>query len=210
MRDVAIVRSAGKVGQSAATTDDRVVAMDLVVRQLTPDQWPDLEDLFSTEGPVGRCWCAYWRIGSGYRRRAPETNKQALRDVVEQGPPPGLLAMEGPLAVGWCQITPRDALPFLGRDRHLEPVDDLPVWSISCLYVRKGYRRRGVTEILIGAAVETARLAGASAVEAYPIDADVTSTSSFTGFATTYQRLSFETVARHVPARPIMRYTFSG
>ena len=31
----------------------------------------------------------------------------------------------------------------------LKRVDDVPVWSLSCFYVRKGFRRRGVTSALI-------------------------------------------------------------
>jgi len=31
-------------------------------------------------------------------------------------------------------------------------VDDVPVWSLSCFYVRKGYRKKGVTAALITAA----------------------------------------------------------
>ena len=51
----------------------------------------------------------YWRIGSAYRKRPREKNKAAFREVVKHGPPPGLLAFDGDVAVGWCQLTPRDA-----------------------------------------------------------------------------------------------------
>jgi hypothetical protein len=81
----------------------------------------------------------YWRIGNEYRKRPRESNKADFRRVVEQGPPPGLLAFDADLAVGWCQLTPRDGLPWLDRAWRLRRVDDVPVWSISCFYVRKGY-----------------------------------------------------------------------
>ena len=182
--------------------------MELVVRELTADLWPALEDLFSAAGPVGRCWCMYWRIGAKYRQRSPAANREAFRQVVGDGPPPGLLAFDDTTAVGWCQLTPRAALPALDRTWRLRRVDDAPVWSISCFYVRKGYRRRGVTTALITAAVATARRYGAVAVEAYPLDADLSPSSSHTGYATTFARAGFTTVARHVPERPIMRYEF--
>jgi len=180
--------------------------LELVVRELTADLWPALEDLFGVEGPVSRCWCMYWRIGSEYRNRSPEANSQAFRKIVEGGPPPGLLAFDSGIAVGWCQLTPRDTLPWLDRTWRLKRVDDVPVWSISCFYVRKGYRRKGVTTALISAALERAERAGAVAVEAYPLDADPTPSASHTGYASTFERAGFETVARHVPSRPIMRF----
>jgi GNAT superfamily N-acetyltransferase len=182
--------------------------MELTVRPLTPDLWPAFEDLFSAGGPVSRCWCMYWRIGDEYRKRPREENREAFCELVKGGPPPGLLAFEGDLAVGWCQLTPRDALPWLDRAWRLKRVDDVPVWSISCFYIRKGYRKRGVTTALIAAAIDAARRAGAPALEAYPLDPDLTPSSSSTGFISTFERAGFVIVARHVPPRPIMRYDF--
>ena len=87
----------------------------------------------------------YWRFGASYRRNSAAANKAAFNHVVKTGPPPGLIAFDGELAVGWCQLTPRAALPWLDRNWRTQRVDEVPVWSVSCFYVRKGYRRRGVT-----------------------------------------------------------------
>ena len=177
--------------------------MTLSVRPLTPDLWPALEDLFGARGACNGCWCMYWRIGTAYRTRADEQNKADFKIVVKNGPPPGLIAFDGDLAVGWCQLTPREALPWL--DRTWARVDDKPVWSISCFYVRKGFRRKGITSLLIRAAVEAAKAGGAAALEAYPVDSDLTPSSSWTGFVSTFARAGFKSVAYRRPPRPIMR-----
>jgi GNAT superfamily N-acetyltransferase len=117
-----------------------------------------------------------------------------------------LLAFDGALAVGWCQLTPRDMVPQLDRTWRLKRVDDVPVWSISCFYIRKVYRRRGVTAALIEGALAAAKRAKAPALEAYPLDADLTGSSSWTGYASTFARAGFKIVARHLPPRPIMRH----
>ncbi len=145
--------------------------MALTIRPLTPDLWPALEDRFGDNGACYGCWCMYWRIGRAYRTRPGEQNKEAFREIVKLGPPPGLLAFDGDLAVGWCQITPRDALRWLDRVWRLKRVDDVAVWSLSCFYVPKGYRRRGVSSALIVAALKAAKGAKAAALEAYPLDA---------------------------------------
>jgi GNAT superfamily N-acetyltransferase len=85
-------------------------------------------------------------------------------------------------------------------------VDDVPVGSLSCLYVRNGYRRKGVTAAFIAAALQAAKRAKAPALEAYPLDADLTPSASGTGYASTFARAGFKTVARRAPPRPIMRY----
>jgi GNAT superfamily N-acetyltransferase len=178
----------------------------LTIRPLTPDLWPALTDLFGRLGGCSGCWCMYGRIGSAYRRRPAAENQAAFRGVVRRGPPPGLLAFDGDVAVGWCQLTPRAAVPWFVRTWRLEPVDDVPVWSLSCLYVRKGYRRQGVTSALIAAAVKAAKRAKAPALEAYPFDAAVSPSASGTGYASTFERAGFRVVARRAPARPIMRH----
>jgi GNAT superfamily N-acetyltransferase len=180
--------------------------MKLKIRPLTPELWPALEDLFGQNGACYGCWCMYWRIGNVYRKTPRERNKAAFQEIVKRGPPPGLLAFDGDLAVGWCQLTPRDALPWLERSWRLRRVDDLPVWSISCFYIRKGYRRKGITATLIAAAVKAAKKAGAAALEAYPLDAKFTPSASGTGYASTFRGAGFKVVARRVPPRPIMRH----
>jgi hypothetical protein len=87
----------------------------LTVRPLTPDLWPAFEDLFGKNGACNGCWCMYWRIGAAYRKLPGAQNKAAFREIVKRGPPPGLVAFDGDVAVGWCQLTPRDALPGLDR-----------------------------------------------------------------------------------------------
>jgi GNAT superfamily N-acetyltransferase len=172
--------------------------MKLKIVPLTPELWPAIEDLFGDSANTQRCWCMYWRTGAAYRRKPNDDNRAAFRKVVKHGPPPGLIAFDGKLAVGWCQLTPRAALPQLAREWRLKSVDDRPVWSISCVYVRKSHRRRGVNTALIEAALAAARRAKAPALEAYPFDADLSPSSTSTGFASTFARLGFETIARHI------------
>jgi GNAT superfamily N-acetyltransferase len=183
--------------------------MKIDVRPLTPDLWSQLEDLFGENGACGGCWCMFWRIGRAYRRQPNQANRAAFHAVVKKGPPPGLLAFKGNLVVGWCQLTPRHVLPWLNRTWRLKPVDDMPVWCISCFYVRKGHRKQGITSTLITAAVKEAKKAGAPALEAYPLDGDLTPSASGTGYASTFARAGFKVIARRTPPRPIMRLDFT-
>ena len=59
---------------------------------------------------------------------------------------------------------------------------------------------------LIAAGLKFAKVAGAPALEAYPLDADLTPSASGTGYASTFARAGFKVVACYTPARPIMRH----
>lgn len=179
-----------------------------IIRPLTPELWPSLEDLFGRTGACGGCWCMYWRIGSAYQKRPRDENKADFERVVKKGPPPGILAYDGDRAVGWCQVTPRRELPGLARGRFTAPVDDKPVWSVSCFYVRTGMRKTGVMTALVDSAIDFAGKAKATILEAYPVKTEGVARGTsgiYTGTALAFERAGFVTVATPAPHRPIMR-----
>lgn len=185
--------------------------MDLAIIPATADHWPALEDLFGRAGASNGCWCMYWRIGPRYRDRPREDNKRDLEQLAHSGRPPGLLAFEGNLAVGWCELAPRSELDWLAGGRYFRPIDDLPVWSIPCFYVRRTHRRHGVMGALIEAAVNVAAAAGAPVLEAYPVDTAIPghTRNLFLGVASVFAEHGFEVVARRQPDRPMMRRTLA-
>lgn len=178
---------------------------DVQVQLLTPEHWTALEPLFTSVATASRCWCMYFRIGPQYRQRSAEQNRDEFHALVDAGPPPGLVAFEGGSAVGWLQLTPRDAIPAMDRIVRLKRVDDVPVWAISCFLVRRGHRRQGVSRALLDAAITRARDAGIPALEAYPLDGAVSPSATSTGYASTFARAGFVEIARRSPERPIMR-----
>jgi GNAT superfamily N-acetyltransferase len=182
---------------------------DLVARPVSEDVWPDLVELFSGIAPAGRCWCMYWRIGAGYRKRPAEANRDDLHDVVDAQRPTGLLAYQDGIPVGWCQLTPRSELPYLERSLRTRAVDDRPVWAITCFAVRKSHRRRGVTAYLIEQSLAQAQAAGAQAVEAYPLDASVSPSATSTGYLSTFLRAGFVEIARRSPEKLVVRFDLS-
>ena len=177
------------------------------MRPLTAEWWPALEDLFGPAGASNGCWCMYWRLGPRYHERPREENRQERQRLAEFARPPGLLAFDRDVAVGWCEVAPRADLAWLAHARFLASADDLPVWSVPCFYVRRSHRRLGVTGTLIEAASAAAAAARAPALEAYPVDTQVPGHTAnlFPGIAATFARHGFEVVARRKPDRPVMR-----
>lgn len=186
----------------------------LRVHPLTPDRWEDFQSLFGPRGACAGCWCMWWRLQrSDWSKGKGDGNRRAFRAVVHRGDPPGLLAYSGREAVGWVAIAPREAYPGLGRSRILKPVDEKPVWSVSCFFVARAFRRQGVTVELLKAAAKHARTQGAKILEGYPSEPGsgaVADAWVYTGLAGAFRRAGFKEVARPSAKRPIMRRALRG
>jgi GNAT superfamily N-acetyltransferase len=179
------------------------------IHPLTPERWDDLVDLFGPErGANSGCWCMWWRISSKEFQTTGGASKRAqLEALVARGAKPGLLAYVDGSPVGWVAVAPRSQYSRLERSTKLYPVDDAPVWAISCFYIHRAHRRQGITEALCAAAVDYAAAQGAEQVEAYPIDTSGGKRASadlFTGKLATFLAAGFTEVARRA-GRPIVR-----
>ena len=103
-----------------------------------------------------------------WERQKGAANRAAFRRVVDEGPPPGVLAYADGAPVGWCAVAPREVYVRLERSRSLRRINAEPVWSISCLFVTKPQRRTGVSVALLRAGVEFARGQGARQASVKP------------------------------------------
>ncbi len=187
---------------------------DLTIKPLTPRRWSDFEKLFGPRGACAGCWCMFWKLGNKeFHVLAYDGNKAAQKAIVEERGMPGLLAYAGGEAVGWIAVEPRSQYPRLERSRILKPVDDQPVWSVTCFFTRGDHRERGVSVALLRAAVEHVRKHGGKIVEGYPTDPKMGKLPApfvLTGLAKAVQAAGFKEVARRSQSRPIFRYVIGG
>jgi GNAT superfamily N-acetyltransferase len=184
------------------------------VRPVDPQSWPDVERVLGRGGSVKGCWCMWFRVGGAERRALwGEGNRRAMREIVDAGRTPGLIAYRDGEPIGWCSVAPRAEFPMLSRSPVSRPVGDAPVWSLVCLYVVPGSRRLGVARQLVRAASAHAADSGAQTVEAYPVDdtmGPVTTDAAYHGVVTMLRSEGFAEVARRAPRRPVMRRDVRG
>ena len=186
----------------------------LEIHPATRDRWDDLERLFGANGACGGCWCQVWRLPrKQFDAGKGAANKQALRQVVTTGPPPGLLGYLDGQPVAWCAVAPRGDYPALARSRILKPVDETPVWSVSCLFIDRRHRRKGLSVQMLRAAVAHVRRQGGKVVEGYPIEPikdTVPAAFAWVGLLSAFRQAGFAEVARRSDTRPIVRCTLDG
>jgi GNAT superfamily N-acetyltransferase len=143
-----------------------------------------------------------WKAGKG------PGNKRAFKRLIMKGEAPGVIAYDGRAPVGWCAVAPRRVYSFLERSRVLRPLDAEPVWSVSCLFVLKPYRRQGLSSRLLEAAAAFAARRGALIVEGYPTEPyEATQPDAFlwTGTPSAFRKAGFVEATRRSVSRPIMR-----
>lgn len=188
--------------------------MSDAILPLTPDLWPQFEELFGKQGACYGCWCTYFRLPPAARRASTgERNKDLIRARIEAGPPPGLLAFEDGKPVGWMQVGPRSDIPEFNNARRgsaplaAEDAHDPDVWAISCFFIHGKARGKGLTHRLVDAGVEFARGSGARVLEACPMDQSkgAGTLSLFVGSTRVFEKAGFMRAAERKAGRPLMR-----
>ena len=164
---------------------------------VTPDRFEDFADVINPNRRATHCWCLSHRLNAkDIEALGHGSRERAMRALCEREHPPGVVTYLDDVPVGWCSISPRSEIPRLVQSKLIRPLDDQPVWSIICVVVRSGHRKKGVTGHLIEGAVAHAAANGAPAVEAYPVDpvGRMDLTMAFVGTRSMFERAGFEVV----------------
>lgn len=192
--------------------------MSFRTRPAGPDDWSDVASVLGPGGGLAGCWCMFWRLSNReIHGNTAQDNRAALHALVCSGRGVGLVGYEGDLPVGWCAVAPRSTyLSRLTRTRGLElpgDVDDPTVWSVVCIFVRRGHRRTGVAGHMLSAAVAYSREQDAAVLEGYPhVDAGISRrTRVSSGTVNLFLRAGFTEHSRNATGgRVVMRRVLNG
>jgi GNAT superfamily N-acetyltransferase len=180
--------------------------------------------VFGTRGPAAICQCQRYKLRprEAFAKFPVEERAFRLREQTDCGHPEsettsGLVSYLDGEPVGWCAVEPRTAYQGLLRNNRVpwegraEDKNDDSVWAVTCVFVRAGFRRRGVSYALVRAAVDFARQRGARALEGYPM---ITEGQSFlveelhVGSRSSFAAAGFTEVSHPSLRRVVMRIDF--
>jgi GNAT superfamily N-acetyltransferase len=186
--------------------------------------WEDLHTVFGRRGSAPVCHCQRYKLAprESFGSFPAEERALRLREQVHPGDPKaastaGLIAFLDEEPVGWCAVEPRTAYPGLLRvyrtpwEGRNEDKSDDSVWAVTCVFVRAGYRKRGIAYALAEAAVEHARARGARSLEAYPMRTEageITWDEIHVGAQSIFAAADMDEVSRPGVRRAVMRIDF--
>ncbi|WP_289231058.1 GNAT family N-acetyltransferase [Barrientosiimonas endolithica] len=147
----------------------RIAALDV-------STWPQFAALVERHnGIFGGCWCTFFGPDCPEKRQSYEGNRALKQRWVEEDATHAALVLDGEEAVGWAEFGPPEELPNLHhRKQYLAEQQQPPDFRVTCIFVDRRYRRRGVAELALRGAVELIAAAG----EASSRDIRTTSTGA--------------------------------
>ena len=187
--------------------------------------WEDLQAVLGTRGDPSRCQCQRYKMqprqswaSVGAEELAFRLRTQTDCGHPESGTTSGLVASLDGEPVGWCAVEARTAYPRLllktrvPWEGRAEDKTDEGVWAVTCFVTRTGFRRRGISRALVGAAVDFARQRGARVLEGYPMitqpGREITWGELHVGSRSIFAAAGFAEVSRPTLRRVVMRIDF--
>lgn len=155
-----------------------VTVSEYEIRALSAETWDAFAELVGRHngGGFGGCWCTWFHRathsapGTGDSKPA-SYSRDFKRELVETGHAHAALVFDGEAAVGWAQFGSPAELPGIAHRKEVETADsELPDWRITCVFVDRRYRRRGVARVAVDGALALIARAGGGVVETYPQD----------------------------------------
>jgi GNAT superfamily N-acetyltransferase len=152
---------------AAETTTD-----DLTIRALSSDTWPAFAELVERHnGVFGGCWCTWFHTLAKDKECTYDSNRDLKCGLVESGRAHAALVFDGDEAVGWAEYGPPEELPNIhNRQEYEQTLVTPPDYRVTCIFVDRRYRRRGVAALALRGALDLIAQAGGGVVEGYPHD----------------------------------------
>lgn len=167
------------------------------VKPLTPETWDAFAALVERHnGIFGGCWCIWFHPDCAERGQGYEGNRALKRTLVDQGEAHAALVFDGDRAVAWCEYGTPQELPNIHHRKEYEARGEpLPDYRLTCIFIDKGYRRKGLSKIALQGALDLIAQQGGGVVEGYPQDLSdgrrVGNSFLYNGTRALYERAGF-------------------
>jgi GNAT superfamily N-acetyltransferase len=183
----------------------------LTFEPLSKNNWNKFVQLFGAKGACGNCWCMFYRLKKSEfnEGKYDEGNMTAMKNLVRENKPTGLIGFYEGQPIAWCAFAPREDFVKLENSRVHKRIDNNLVWSIPCFFIDKNFRRQGISVEILKGAVKYAKTSGIKIIEAYPTiptQEKIPDAFAWIGLYKSFERAGFKIVDSTSKSRPMVRY----
>ena len=169
---------------------------EYAIRPLDTTTWDAFVQLAERHNGVwGGCWCTWFHPAWAEKGESSAGNRDHKERLVHEGRAHAALVFDGEVAVGWCQYGSPDELPSIYHLKEYNAgLDKAPDYRITCFFIDRNYRRKGVAAVALHGALDLIAKAGGGVVEAYPQDTQGKRTSGsflYNGTRTLFEKAGF-------------------
>jgi GNAT superfamily N-acetyltransferase len=184
------------------------------VQPLGPATWDAFARLAEKHNGVwGGCWCTWFHPASAEKGTSADGNRVYKECLVREGKAHAALVFDGSDAVAWCQYGSPDELPNIYHLKEYNAgLEKAPDYRITCFFVDRDYRRRGVAAAALSGALDLIAEAGGGVVEGYPQDTrgeKVSGSFLYDGTRTLFEKAGFSYTRPKGKNHCVMRTTVS-
>lgn len=176
------------------------MSSSLSTRALDTDTWPAFAALVDRHNGVwGGCWCLWFHERTPDMGESADGNRSVKERMVGDDRTHAALVFDDDAttpdrAVGWCQFGAPEELPRIYHRKEYEAgMVEEAAYRITCFFVDREYRRRGVSEIALAGALDLIAAQGGGLVESFPQQGGKMSASFlYNGTRAMFERAGFE------------------
>jgi GNAT superfamily N-acetyltransferase len=146
---------------------------EYAIKPLGAATWDAFVNLAEKHNGVwGGCWCTWFHPACAEKGESSEANRAYKERLVREGKAHAALVFDGDVAVAWCQYGSPDELPSIYhlKEYNAGRTGKAPDYRLTCFFVDRNYRRKGVAAVALRGALDLIAKAGGGVVEAYPQD----------------------------------------
>lgn len=184
---------------------------NLSIKALNIETWQDFERLVQKHNGVwGGCWCTAFHPKLTVQKRSPEITKAYKKKLVKEDRAHAALVFDGDVCVAWCQFGPPQELPNIYHKKEVESKMTMPDWRITCIFVDRDHRKKGLSSFALNGALELIGELGGGVVESYPQDAQgrkVSNSFLYNGTRDIFEKAGFKYEGKKGKNHCIMRKT---
>ena len=142
------------------------------IEPLSPQTWTAFADLAERHNGVwGGCWCTWFHLYPDPPERKTMGHRAFKQRLVDEGRAHAALVFDGDVAVAWAEYGSVEELPNIHHRKDWEQsLVRMPDYRITCLFVDRKYRRKGMATVAVRGALALIGAAGGGLVESYPHD----------------------------------------